>query len=86
MSAEDRLQALEQLVTLMQSEVLLARATAAQAEPRATDAETLSLPVRGEGVVDTRFLGKPKSFHGTSIMACLSLVVCLSLIACFNFM
>ena len=66
MSAEDRLQAREQLVTVMQSEVLLARATAAQAEQRATNAATRSLTVRGEGVVDTRLLGKKKSFDGTS--------------------
>ena len=66
MSAEDRRQALEQLVTVMQSEVLLARATAAQAEQRAADAETRSLTVWGEGVVGTRWLGKPKSFDGTS--------------------
>ena len=54
----------------MQSEVLQARAvareTAAQAEQRATDAEARSLTVRGEGVDDTRLLGKPKSVGGTS--------------------
>ena len=66
MSAEDKLQALEQLVTVMQSEVLLARAIAAQAEQRVTDAETRSFTERGEGVVDTRFLGKRKSFDATS--------------------
>ena len=49
MFAEDSLQALEQLVTVMQSEVLLACATAAQAEQGPTDAETLSLIVRGGG-------------------------------------
>ena len=46
------MQALEQLVTIMQT-------AAAQAEQRATE-------VRGEGVVDTRLLGKPKSFDGTT--------------------
>ena len=65
MSAENRQQALEQLVTVMQSEVL-ARASAAQAEQQATDAETRSLTVKGEGVVDTRLLGKPKGIDGTS--------------------
>ena len=53
MSAEERLQALERLVTVMQSEVILARTAATQAEQRATDAETRVLGVRGEGVVDT---------------------------------
>ena len=52
MSAEDRLQALEQLLAL-QGDFLVARA-AAQAEQRATDVELQSLTVRGEGVVDTR--------------------------------
>ena len=66
MSAEDRLQALEQLVTVMQSEVIAARTAAAQAEQRATEAETRVLGVRGEGVVDTRLLGKPKNFDGTT--------------------
>ena len=42
MSAEDRLQALEQLVTVTQSEVISARTAAAQAEERATEAETTS--------------------------------------------
>ena len=65
MYAEERLQALEQLVTVMQSEVISAP-TAARAEQRATDAETLVLRVRGERVVDTRLLGKPKSFDGTT--------------------
>ena len=40
MSEEDRLQALERLVTVMQREVISARTAAAQAEQRATDAET----------------------------------------------
>ena len=44
-SAEDRLQALEQLVTVMQSEVISARTAAAQAERRATEAETRVLGV-----------------------------------------
>ena len=66
MSAEDRLQALEQLVTVMQGEVLSARSAAAQAEQCATDAETRVLGVRGEGVVDTQLLGKPKSVDGTT--------------------
>ena len=66
MSVEDRLQPLEQLVTVMQSDVLLARGTAAQAEQRAADAESRSLTVRSEGVVDARLFGKPKSFDGTS--------------------
>ena len=46
----------------MQSEVISARTAAAQAEQRATDAETRVLGVRGEGVVDNRLLGNPKSF------------------------
>ena len=66
MSSEERLQALEQLVTVMQSEVVSARTAAALAEQRATDAETRVLGVRGEGLVDTRLLGKPKSFDGTT--------------------
>ena len=53
MSAEDRLQALEQLVAVLQSEVISVRTTAAQAEQRATEAEARVLGVRGEGVVDT---------------------------------
>ena len=53
MSAADRLQALEQLVTVMQSVVLLALTTAAQAEQHATDAETRSLTVRDEDVMDS---------------------------------
>ena len=61
MSAEERLQAVEQLVVTMQSEVLQARAAA---ELRATDAETRVLGARNEGVLDTRLLGKPKSFEG----------------------
>ena len=40
----------------MQSEVISARTAAAQAEQRATDAETRVLGVRGEGAVDTRLL------------------------------
>ena len=66
MSAEERLQALEQSVTFMQSEVISARTAAAQAEQRATDAETRVLGVRGEEIVDTRLLGKPESFGGTT--------------------
>ena len=62
---EDRLQALEDLITVMQGEVLSARSAAAQAEQRATDAETRVLGVRGEGVVDSQLLEKPKSFDGT---------------------
>ena len=58
MSADDRLQALEQLVAVMQGEVLNARPAAAQAEQPATDAQTRSLALRGEGVVDTRVAGK----------------------------
>ena len=50
----------------MQVEVLSARSAAAQAEQRATDAITRVLGVRGEGVVDTRLLEKPKSFDGTT--------------------
>ena len=53
MTAEDR--------TVMQSEVISARTAAAQAEQRATEAETRVLGVRGEGVLDTRLLGKPKN-------------------------
>ena len=66
MSAEDRLLALEQLVAAMQGEVISALTAAAQAEQRATNAETRVLGVRGEGVVDTRLLGKPKSFDGST--------------------
>ena len=66
MFAEDRLQALAQLLTVMQSEVISARTAAAQAVLRATDAETRVLGVRGEGVVDTRLLGKPKNFDGAT--------------------
>ena len=55
MSAEERLQALEQLVTIMQSEVISARTAAAQAEQRTTDGETRVLGVE-----------KPKSFDGTT--------------------
>ena len=66
MSAEERLLALEQLVAAMQGEVMSALTAAAQAEQRATDAETRVLGVRGEGVVDTRLLGKPKSFDGST--------------------
>ena len=62
MSAEERLLAFEQLVAAMQGEVISALTAAAQAEQRATDAETRVLGTRGEGVVDTRLLGKPKSF------------------------
>ena len=58
--------ALEQLVTAMQGEVISALTAAAQAEQRATDAETRVLGVRGEGVVDTRLLGKPKSCDGST--------------------
>ena len=66
MSAEERLLALEQLVAAMQGEVISALTAAAQAEQHATDAETRVLGVRGEGVVDTRLLGKPKSFDGST--------------------
>ena len=63
--AEDRLQALEQLVAVMQSKVISGGTAVAQAEQRVTDAETRVLGVRG-GVVDTRLLRKPKSFDGTT--------------------
>ena len=63
MSSEERLLALEQLVAAMQGEGISALTAAAQAEQRATDAETRVLGVRGEGVVDTRLLGKPKSLR-----------------------
>ena len=53
MSAGERLQALEQLVTVIQSAIISARTAAAQAEQRATDAETRVLGVRGERAVDT---------------------------------
>ena len=66
MSAEERLQALEQLVTVMQSEVISARTAAAQPEQRATDAETRVLGVRSEGVVDTQLLERPRTFDGTT--------------------
>ena len=59
-----RLQALEQLVVTMQSGGLQAKTAAAQAEQRVTDAEARALCARNEGVVDTRWLGKPKSFDG----------------------
>ena len=52
MSSEERLQALEQLVTVMHSEVISALTAAAQAEQRATDAETRVLGVGGEGTLD----------------------------------
>ena len=61
MSAEDRLQALEELVTVMHGEVFSARTADAQAEQRSTDAETRVLGVRGEGVVDTRLLGNQRA-------------------------
>ena len=48
----------------MQSGVLQAKTAAAQAEQRVTDAEARALGERTEGVVDTRLLGKPKSFDG----------------------
>ena len=60
------MQALERLVTVMQSEGISARTAAAQAEQRATEAETRVLGVRDEGVVDTRLLREPKSFNGTT--------------------
>ena len=66
MSAEERLLALEQLVAAIQGEVSTAVTAAAQAEQRATDAGTRVLGVRGEGVVDARLLGKPKSFDGSA--------------------
>ena len=66
MSAEERLQALQQLVVTMQSEVLRARTASGQAEQRATDAETRVLGARNEGVVDTPLLGKPKSLDGAT--------------------
>ena len=50
----------------MKSEVTSARTAAAQAEQRATDVEIGVLGVRGERVVDTRLLVKPKSFEGTT--------------------
>ena len=59
MSAEERLQAVEQRV--MQTEVIQARTAAAQAEQRATDAETRVLGVRTEGVVDSRSLGNERA-------------------------
>ena len=62
MSAEERLQALEQLDVTMQGEVFQARTAAAQAEQRATDAEARVLGASYEGVVDTRSLVKPKCF------------------------
>ena len=66
MSAEELLLALEQLVAAMQGEVISALTAAAQAEQRATDAETRVLGVRGAGVVNTRLLGKPKRFDGST--------------------
>ena len=60
MSAENRLQALEQLMMVMQSDVLLASETAVQAEQRATDAASKTI------VDDTRLLGKSKSIGDTS--------------------
>ena len=50
MSAEDRLQALEQLVTVM---LLLLKLDSEQQKRK-----------RGEGVADPRLLGKPKNFDG----------------------
>ena len=66
MSAEERVQALEQLAVTIQSEVLQARTAAAQAEQRATDVEARVLGARNEGAVDTRWLVKPKSFDGAT--------------------
>ena len=63
--AEEQLQAVEQLDVTMQGEVFQARTAAAQAEQCATDAEARVLVVRNEGVVDTRSLGKPKSFDSS---------------------
>ena len=54
----------EDLITVMQGEVLSTRSAAAQAEQRATDAETRVLGVRGKGVVDSQLLEKQKSFDG----------------------
>ena len=51
---------LEQLVVTMQGEVPQVKTAAAQAEQRATEAPVLA--VTSEGVVDTRSLGKPRSF------------------------
>ena len=64
LSDEERLQALEQFVVNMQSEVLQARTAAVQAEQRATNAETRVLGAKYEGFKDTRLLGKSKSFDG----------------------
>ena len=61
MSADYRLQTLEQLVTVTQSEAISARTP-----QRATEAETRVHGVRGQGVVDTRLLGKPENFDGTT--------------------
>ena len=65
MSAEDRFQALEQLVTVMQSYVISARTGFARAQVQ-QKRKSRVLAVRGEGVVDTRLLGKPKNFDGTT--------------------
>ena len=66
MSAEDGMQELEQPIIVMQGEVLSARFAAARADKRATASESRVLGVRGEGLLDTRLLGKPKSFDGTT--------------------
>ena len=50
----------------MHSEGISARTAAAHDQQRATEAETRVLGVRGEGVVDTRLLGEPKNFDGTT--------------------
>ena len=64
MFAEGRLQALEQLVTIMQSEVIQARTATVQVEQRETDAETRVFDVRLQGVVDIRLLEKLQSSDG----------------------
>ena len=63
MSAEDGQQAVEQLVILMKSEVLLhaRRQRQRSNEPQIPEARGLS--ARSDGVVYTRVLGKQESFH-----------------------
>ena len=59
------MQTLGQLVAFMQSYVISARTGFARAEVQ-QKRKTRVLAVRGEGVVDTRLLGKPQNFDGTT--------------------
>ena len=72
--ADEKIAALELALATLQGEVDAARTTAsaaslqaASAEQRATDAEAQTARVQsgGGGLVDTRLLGKPKTFSGS---------------------